>query len=429
MSKRFNVEELFREKLGQQELPPSAGMFDQIRRQWRWKQFFRFNPARLNIYYVAVALLGGSILLTALPGSEEPGTGGNKPPDRRQTEGAAGVQGWGNESAVPESADASPAEAAASRPSLSSDPWGAEGRTAENHPAGKSHAQSSDRRSESRVHDSAPGGAVPAIQDDDREEGRETGWNARQESGVGEMQPNAEQPENAGGTMSHDKTEGTELPLVQDAAGDREESRSLAGLKADFRFGEEFRGSDGYAWMLVENLTRGGSSYEWSLCDAEGQVSSQWHSRDFQPEIRLRDLSGRQVALRLVAGDEAGESDTLIRKIPVVINSSAIRVKYPNAFSPNPTGPGDGFYQPQQFRRDLFHPLFFQTPVDYQLQIYSRRGQLVFETHDPYQGWDGYIQQQRAAGGVYIWMAKGRWSDGKRFSDQGDLTLIWKEIW
>jgi hypothetical protein len=66
-----------------------------------------------------------------------------------------------------------------------------------------------------------------------------------------------------------------------------------------------------------------------------------------------------------------------------------------------------------------------EAPLEYRLRIYTRRGELVFETDNIYIGWDGYFLQERSASDVYVWMAEGRWSDGREFKLQGDVTLLW----
>ncbi len=63
------------------------------------------------------------------------------------------------------------------------------------------------------------------------------------------------------------------------------------------------------------------------------------------------------------------------------------------------------------------------------MKVFTRRGELLFETRDVYQGWDGYIKQERAPGDVYVWMVEGIWADGLPFSYRGDVTVIWSQYW
>jgi gliding motility-associated-like protein len=66
-----------------------------------------------------------------------------------------------------------------------------------------------------------------------------------------------------------------------------------------------------------------------------------------------------------------------------------------NAFSPN----GDG-------RNDHFGPSFACTYSDYHLQLFNRWGQLIFESHDPTEQWDGSFKGKSVPEGVYVWRLK-----------------------
>jgi gliding motility-associated-like protein len=65
-------------------------------------------------------------------------------------------------------------------------------------------------------------------------------------------------------------------------------------------------------------------------------------------------------------------------------------VEYSNIFTPN----GDGI-------NDLFRPSTTCNIFSYQLTIFNRWGQLVHETHNKAYGWDGCINGEMAAEGVY----------------------------
>jgi len=67
----------------------------------------------------------------------------------------------------------------------------------------------------------------------------------------------------------------------------------------------------------------------------------------------------------------------------------------PNAFSPNSD------YTNDRFRAYVNHEI-----IAYQLQVYDRRGGMMFSTEDPLEGWDGTIKGVQAAVGVYSWWLK-----------------------
>ena len=100
----------------------------------------------------------------------------------------------------------------------------------------------------------------------------------------------------------------------------------------------------------------------------------------------------------------------------IEVESSEVKIKFATAFSPNPSGPGDGSFLPQSKRIDLFHPIYVEVPVEYRMRVFTRRGELVFETQEVFRGWDGYIHQEQAPGDVYVWMVEGKWADGEAFS-------------
>ncbi|MBA7591841.1 hypothetical protein ES708_34009 [subsurface metagenome] len=108
-------------------------------------------------------------------------------------------------------------------------------------------------------------------------------------------------------------------------------------------------------------------------------------------------------------------------------NSTApeYKIEFPNAFTPNPNGPTNGYYAPGIPNNNVFHPVY-KDVVEYHLRIFNRRGELIFESNDINRGWDGYINARIAAQGVYVWKARGRYSNGQSFVKFGNVMLIKK---
>ena len=67
-------------------------------------------------------------------------------------------------------------------------------------------------------------------------------------------------------------------------------------------------------------------------------------------------------------------------------------VYFPNVFSPN----FDGF-------NDTFGPMSDCPLLDFQMIIFDRWGNLLYETTDPSAGWDGTFRNQRVNAGAYVW--------------------------
>ena len=97
---------------------------------------------------------------------------------------------------------------------------------------------------------------------------------------------------------------------------------------------------------------------------------------------------------------------------------------FPNAFTPNPSGSEGGYYVPGARENYVFYP-FVQEGIDeYKLQIYSRWGELLFESQDVNIGWDGYFRGKICEQGVYIWKVEAKFSNGKVVTKTGDVTLF-----
>jgi gliding motility-associated-like protein len=103
--------------------------------------------------------------------------------------------------------------------------------------------------------------------------------------------------------------------------------------------------------------------------------------------------------------------------------SDSVRVKvegeysmmFPNAFSPNKNG-----------INDVFRPVGvgINLTLEYQLTIYNRWGEKVFETLDPLHGWDGTYGGRQPMEGVYVYKAQVVFLDGSRKIYKGDITLL-----
>jgi gliding motility-associated-like protein len=78
----------------------------------------------------------------------------------------------------------------------------------------------------------------------------------------------------------------------------------------------------------------------------------------------------------------------------------------PNAFTPNRDGLND-YFLPSAC-----------TPIDYNLKIYTRWGELIFESHDISKGWNGYYSNYLCEEGVYIYLIQ--------LSSQAESNKVYK---
>lgn len=84
----------------------------------------------------------------------------------------------------------------------------------------------------------------------------------------------------------------------------------------------------------------------------------------------------------------------------------------PNAFSPN----GDGI-------NDVFSILGFHIQSA-QMSIFNRWGQLIFQSSDIDQGWDGRVKGKSAEIGTYVYVVNLVFVTGERSIAKGSLTLV-----
>jgi len=85
----------------------------------------------------------------------------------------------------------------------------------------------------------------------------------------------------------------------------------------------------------------------------------------------------------------------------------------PNAFTPN----GDG-------KNDVFRPSVFGVATYYELRIFNRYGELVFQTRDPLKGWDGTYKGKKHNSGTLIWHCTYQVEQLMRSTETGTLLLI-----
>lgn len=85
----------------------------------------------------------------------------------------------------------------------------------------------------------------------------------------------------------------------------------------------------------------------------------------------------------------------------------------PNAFSPNNDG-----------RNESFSPVSSCQMSVYQLSIYNRWGNLIFETNQPATSWDGTSKGSSSPEGVYVYRLTYSFENGPQLLKSGSITLI-----
>jgi len=69
---------------------------------------------------------------------------------------------------------------------------------------------------------------------------------------------------------------------------------------------------------------------------------------------------------------------------------------------------------------------YYEGLAGYSMTIWNRWGQMIFESEDPREGWNGreFNTGKQAPQGVYIYKAKYSDPRGKDFLEEGQVTLL-----
>ncbi|WP_319480151.1 PKD domain-containing protein [uncultured Draconibacterium sp.] len=115
--------------------------------------------------------------------------------------------------------------------------------------------------------------------------------------------------------------------------------------------------------------------------------------------------------MTLEAGNSFGCADTIVKQIRVVFD----KINSPTAFSPNLSNPDDEF---RLYAEGVLNDA-------YNLLIFNRWGELVFESNSQEQGWDGKMRNGNfAPAGVYTWVLEYTDFMGDSHKQKGNITLL-----
>lgn len=152
------------------------------------------------------------------------------------------------------------------------------------------------------------------------------------------------------------------------------------------------------------NQTSGADSYIWNF--GNGVVS-------FLETPSIAFENEGEYLIVLIGNSTVGCSDTM----SIVYNYTIPDLNMPNAFTPG-NDQLNNYFLPALPRKSL---------EPYTFQIFNRYGQMLFETSNPFQGWDGTFRNELCPPGVYVWVVnynKIKNEQQERATKRGVVTLL-----
>jgi hypothetical protein len=161
------------------------------------------------------------------------------------------------------------------------------------------------------------------------------------------------------------------------------------------------------------NYSTNAVQFKWDFGD---EATSEF----FEPTHAYKKINNYDVRLVVFSGWGCSDSLTVFN----AFSGSEYFINFPNAFIPNSQGPSGGYYSTKSDEAaQVFHPSYSGVS-DYQLMIFSKLGIQIFKSNDINLGWDGYNNGQLSESGVYIWKVRGKFRNGEPFIKMGDVTLL-----
>lgn len=133
-----------------------------------------------------------------------------------------------------------------------------------------------------------------------------------------------------------------------------------------------------------------GYEYQWYFQDAEPMNSVQEN-----PQTSFPDGETGEYEVELIVTSEQGCVDTIIKVVTVI---PEVTIFVPNTFTPD----NDQFNQSWEYYIegiDIY---------DFNIKVFNRWGEIVYESNDPSVKWDGTYQGQPVQDGTYTWYIEAR---------------------
>ncbi|MBL0046784.1 MAG: PKD domain-containing protein [Bacteroidetes bacterium] len=161
--------------------------------------------------------------------------------------------------------------------------------------------------------------------------------------------------------------------------------------------------------LICNNQSVGAASYVWEFGDGGSSTLE-------NPNYKYV-LVGN-FTVQLTAITEFGCVDVTTAEV-----TTNAQILFPNAFTPDGSSSSGGYYDANSLDNNIFFP-YTAGVVGFRLQIFDRWGELIFESKDLSQGWDGYYRGKLCPSDVYIWKARMELNNGQILNKTGDVTLL-----
>jgi gliding motility-associated-like protein len=152
------------------------------------------------------------------------------------------------------------------------------------------------------------------------------------------------------------------------------------------------------------NMSLWAESYMWSFGDGDSSnIENPYHSYS-----NIQDY-----VVSLIAISSNGCIDTVYSKIIV---DDIYSLYVPTAFSPDKDGINDKF---------IVSGYGIDTD-DFNMKVYNRWGEIIFESNDIFEGWDGTYGNNGkiVENGTYIWLVTFKTFNGIEYQKRGQVTVI-----
>jgi gliding motility-associated-like protein len=163
------------------------------------------------------------------------------------------------------------------------------------------------------------------------------------------------------------------------------------------------------AVFSMQNISNNAIKYNWYIYDSFNNVIDGSTLRD--PSFNIQEVG--QYSVKLIATNSYGCTDTMLKRNYIGTFKEGY-VYVPNAFSPNNNGRNEGF-KPSTFN---------VKSTAYSFKVFTRWGELVYETNDLDAEWDGTFNGEQCTQDVYVFTVNGQYINNDQFTFRGTLTLL-----